>query len=186
MKNVLRIMFVFILSILTILAENISFSHAQEIMSEEILFDNKTSGAIYVTCFPISLIFNADSNYTLQSKNFYRGPNSNIRFDYNNTVYLLRNLPDTSRAKKTHLRLRSSVAGGYQVDFNDGSEVQGSVGFGKYKIIFSYDEERLVIIDTLTLEFDAGYGSTLGPDVIFSIYTNGRISFSGLALARDT
>ncbi len=146
----------------------------------EVIFTNRISIPIYITCYPISLVFDGNKNYSVKSEHRYFAQSSNLRFDYNNGVYLLRNLPDTTRIKKTILYLPGHTQKGLQFDLTDNEENYGSIGFGKYKIKFYTDEELYNIIDSLTLEYDSGYGQSLGPDINFyfnALYTH-QITFN--------
>lgn len=112
---------------------NIPISEAQDIFTQEIRFENLTSNTVYVKCIPISMIFNGYKNYDLVAKNRFSSGSSNLQFDYINSVFLQRNLPDTNRIKKTILELPGGDERGFQFDLLDNEENYGTIGFGKYK-----------------------------------------------------
>jgi len=140
---------------------------------EEILFENNSDITIEIKIFPVSLIFNGDYKYNLKSKLNQNG--QPFRYDFNNCVYI----ELSTNVKKNMIVLSPNSYGGLAFDLTDtDSGNRGAVAFGKYKIEFrKFSDQSL--IDTCTIEFDAGYPNFGNADclIYYDRYDDGKISF---------
>jgi hypothetical protein len=164
MKNSIFLLLSFLISISNLLAQE------EEVMTQEVRFVNSSLTTIFIRTIPISMSFNADYRYNLKALHAWQG--NQFRFDYINTVYLQNGI------KKTFIELPPGVSLGYQFDLVTSNANQGSIGFGKWKIIFSFDQHGFSPIDTFSLEYDALYAlDGFQGDIDIFYNSDGSISF---------
>lgn len=147
------------------------YSNSNSLTTGELIFHNEFNLTIYVKIIPISFIFNGYKEYSLVCKNPITNSNILYRYEYNGSVFLknISEPPNLAYEKHTFITLPESVQLDLQHDYDDHEINIASIGFGKYKLIFSKDNEFYDIIDTLTLEYDNNQGIYLHPDVHFFI-----------------